>query len=97
MNTAISQEQKRQAHGMIERLAPEKLSAAVGILEAMLDPFDRLLAKAEIDDEPVTEEDLRDIEEAIEWSKHNKAIPFEQVVTELGFTMEEITNYQGPL
>ena len=82
---------------MIDRLAPEKLSTAVGILEAMLDSFDILLAKAEIDDEPVTEEDLREIEEDLKWSELNKAIPFEQVVTDLGFTMEEVTNYQGPL
>ena len=60
---------------MIERLAPEKLSA-------------------EIDDEPVTEQELRDIEAGREWFIHNKGTPFEQVVAELGFTMEEVTNYR---
>lgn len=46
---------------MIDRLAPEKLSALVGLLEVLLDPFDRLLATAEIDDEPLTEAELRDM------------------------------------
>ncbi len=62
----------------------------------MLDPFDRALATAEIDDEPVTEEELREIEASREWFKHNQGTPFEQVVTELGFTMEEVTNYRDP-
>ena len=34
--------------------------------------------------------------EASEWLKRNTGIPFEQVVAELGFTMEEVTNYQDP-
>ena len=96
MNTEFTQQQKHLAHGMIERLAPEKLSAVVGLLEILLDPFDRVLAAAEIDDEPVTEEDMRDIESSREWFKHNEGIPFEQVVAELGFTMEEVTNYKDP-
>ena len=96
MDPDITQYQKQHAHGMIERLAPEKLSVVVGLLEVLLDPFDRALAIAEIDDEPVTEEELRDIEASREWFKHNEGIPFEQVVAELGFTMEEITNYKDP-
>lgn len=94
MNTEFNQQQKQHAHGMIDRLASEKLSAVVGLLEVLLDPFDRALATAEIDDEPVTEEDIRDIEASREWFKHNEGIPFEQVVAELGFTMEEVTNHQ---
>lgn len=96
MNNESTQQQKQHAHGMIERLAPEKLSAIVGLLEVMLDPFDRALATAEIDDEPVTEEERRDIEAARQWFEHNQGTPFEQAVTELGLTMEEVTNYKDP-
>ncbi|MGA2051614.1 MAG: hypothetical protein ABSG96_28450 [Terracidiphilus sp.] len=96
MNPELTHQQKRHAHGMIERLAPEKLSAVVGLLEVMLDPFDRALATAEIDDEPVTEEERRDIEASREWFQHNQGTPFEQVVAELGLTMEEVANYQDP-
>ena len=95
MNTDFAQ-QKQHAHGLIELLAPEKLSAIVGLLEVMLDPVDRALAAADIDDEPVTDKEMRYIEASREWFKHNKGIPFEQVVSELGFTMDEVKNYQDP-
>lgn len=94
MNPELTEQRKQHAHGMIERLPPEKLSAVVGLLEVLLDPFDRALATAEIDDEPVTEEERRDIEATREWFQHNKGIPFEQAVAELGLTMEEVTNDQ---
>ena len=96
MNAELTHQQKQHAHGMIERLAPEKFSAVVGLLELLLDPFDRALATAEIDDEPVTEEDRHDIEASREWFQHNQGTPFEQVVAELGLTMEEVTNYKDP-
>lgn len=80
---------------MIERLTPKQLSALVGLLEAMLDPFDRALATAAIDDEPVTEEERRDIEASREWFQHNRGTPLEQAVTELGLTMKEVTNYSA--
>lgn len=94
MDTELTQQKKQLAHGMIERLAPEKLSAVVGLLEVMLDPFDRALASATIDDEPVTEEERRDIEALREWSKQNPGTAFEHAITELGLTMEEVTNYK---
>jgi len=49
-----------------------------------------------LDDEPMTEEDERAVKESREWFKHNPGIPFEQVVAELGFTMEEVKNYKDP-
>ena len=93
MNTDITQ-QKQHAHGMIERLAPEKLTAVVGLLEVLLDPLDRALAAAGMDDEPVTEKERRDIEASREWFIHNEGIPFEQVVANLGLTMEEVLNHK---
>lgn len=95
MNTDFAQ-QRQHAHGLIELLAPEKLTAVVGLLEILLDPLHRALAAAEIDDEPVTEEDMRDIEASREWFKHNKGVPFEQVVAELGLTMQEVIDYKDP-
>jgi len=89
-------QQKQQAHIMLELLAPEKLSAVVGLLEVMLDPVARAIANAPIDDEPVTEEEAKALEEAREWLKHNKGIPHEQVLAELGVTQEEIDSYREP-
>jgi hypothetical protein len=87
---------RQHVHELIDRLPPAQLSALETILQSMLDPFDRALAAAEIDDEPVTEEERRDIEASREWFQHNEGIPFEQVVAELGFTMEEVANYKDP-
>lgn len=87
-----SSNEKQQAHELIERLPPTQLSAVIGLLEAMLDPFPRALANAPIDDEPVTAEEEKALAEAREWSKHNKSIPHEQVPRELGITQEEVNN-----
>jgi hypothetical protein len=89
-----STSEKKQAHELIERLPPTQLSAVVGLLEAMLDPFARALANAPIDDEPVTMEEEKALAEAREWLKHNKGIPHEQVLAELGITQEEINNFK---
>lgn len=68
----------------------------MSLLEVLLDPFDRVLATAEIDDEPTTDDDRRNIEASREWFKHNKGTSFEKAVAELGLTMEEVVNYQEP-
>jgi hypothetical protein len=91
-----SQQERRQAHSYLDRLPDAQVSAVRGLLEAMLDPVSRALANAPIDDEPVTEEEDRAAAEAHEWLEHNPGIPFEQVVAELGFTMEEVRNYRDP-
>ena len=91
-----AQPEKRQAHAYLDRLSEAQLSAVRGLLEAMLDPAARALANAPVDDEPVTEEEERAVAEARESLKRNGGIPLEQVVAELGFTMEEVKNYQDP-
>ena len=92
MNSELTQQQKQHPHCMIERLAPETLSAVVGLLEVMLDPFDRALAAAEIDDEPVSDEERSDIEASRKWFQHNQGTPFGQAVTEPGLSMEEVSD-----
>ena len=86
----------QHARQLLDHLAPDQVAAVVHVMEVMLDPVSRALANAPIDDEPVTEEEERAVAEAREWLKNNPGIPFEQVVAELGFTMEEIRNHQDP-
>jgi hypothetical protein len=86
---------RQHAHDLIDRLPETQLSALVGLLETIVDPVAAALHRAPIDDEPVTEAEERAVQEAREWLKHNPGIPFEQVVAELGLTMEEVKNYQG--
>ena len=87
---------KEHAYELIDRLPPTQLSAVVGLLEAMLDPVSRAIANAPFDDEPVTAAEEKSLAEASEWLKHNKPIPHEQVLAELGITQEEINHFQEP-
>jgi len=87
---------KRHAHELIERLSSGQVSAVVSLLEAMLDPVEIALANATLDDEPLTPEGAKALDESREWRKHNVGIPHEQVLAELGLTQEEIDNYQEP-
>jgi hypothetical protein len=87
---------KEHAYELIDRLAPAQLNAVVGLLEAMVDPVSRAIADAPIDAEPLTAEEEKALGEAREWLKHNKGIPHEQVLAELGITQEEINNFKQP-
>lgn len=87
---------KQHAHQLLDQLDPGQLAAVVHLLEVMADPVARAIANAPVDDEPVTEEEERALGEAREWLKHNKPIPHEQVLAELGITQEEIENYREP-
>lgn len=90
-------EQKQQAHAMIDLLMPDKLPAAVSLLEGMLDPVARAIANAPADDEPLTADDVQALAEAREWLKHNQPIPHAQVLAELGITMQEIEDFREPV
>jgi hypothetical protein len=87
---------KQHAHELIDLLAPSQVSAAVGMLESLLDPVARAIANAPIDDEPLTAADEKALAEAREWSKQNKGTPHEEFLAELGITQEEIDNYREP-
>ena len=54
----------------------------------------RAVANAPVDDEPLTAEEAHALDEARAWPIHNEPIPREQVLAELGITLEEIENYQ---
>jgi hypothetical protein len=95
METNPNQE-RQQAHALLDMLSVEKLNAVRSLLEVMVYPVSRALANAPVDDEPTTEDEERAVAEAREWLKNNPGIPFEQVVTELGLTMEEVQNYRDP-
>lgn len=95
--THDSSDEKNQAHELIERLAPNQVSAVVGLLEAMVRPVSRAGARdTPTDDEPLTPEAEGALNQAREWLMHNTGIPHEQVLAELGITMEEIKRLKDP-
>ena len=81
-------ETRRHVHQLIDRLPPAQLAAVEGPLETMVDP--------EIEDEKISAEEAQAVARSREWFKHNEGTPFEEVVSELGFTMEQIRNSKGP-
>jgi hypothetical protein len=84
---ATTSEAKQHAHQLLDQLDPGQLDAVVRLLEIMTDPDTA-------DDEPVTEEEERAVAASKEWFKINQGIPFEQVVAELGLTMEQIRGHK---
>jgi hypothetical protein len=80
---------KQQAHELIDRLSTGQVFAVVGLLQAMLDPVSVALANAPIDDEPVSEEEARDIAEARAAFARGEVVSNEEVLADFGLTAED--------
>jgi hypothetical protein len=80
---------KQEAHELIDAMAPGQVTAVVGLLKVMLDPFTRTLANAPYDDEPVSEEEAREIAEDRVLPARGEGIPNEEVLAEFGLTAED--------
>ena len=80
---------KQQAHELIESMAPGQVSAVVGLLKVMLDPFTRTLANAPYDDEPVSAEEAREIAEARASLARGEGVSHDEVLAEFGLTAED--------
>ena len=71
-----------KAHELIGQLDPGKLAAVVHLLEVMI--------HGDEEDEEISAEEEAAVARSKEWFKHNEGIPFEQVVSDLGFSMDQI-------
>jgi hypothetical protein len=83
---------KQHAHELIERLDPSQVSAAVGMLERLLDPVARGIANAPIDDEPETEEERQAVAKSKAWfqQRAGQGIAHEEVLAEFGLTPDDL-------
>jgi hypothetical protein len=82
-------DEKQHAHELIDRMAPGQVAAVVGLLEIMLDPLARTLASAPYDDESVSAEEAREVEDAKASLARGEGIPHQEVLTEFGLTSED--------
>ena len=73
---------KEHAYELIDRLPPTQLSAVVGLLEAMLDPFS--LASAPVEEEELTPETAAALERARASLARGEGIPHEEILREFG-------------
>jgi hypothetical protein len=88
---------KQNAHALLDRLPADQITVAVRFLEfLLLDPAARAIATAPVEDEEIGEEEEQSVARSKEWFRHNDGIPFEQVVAELGFTMDQIRDHKDP-
>lgn len=72
---------RQQAHALLDLLSEEKLNAVRGLLEVIVDE----------DEEELTEEDRRALRASSEYFRSGgQGVPFERVVADLGFTMDQV-------
>lgn len=72
----------KQAHALLDQLPPAKLGVVRSLLEVMVD---------DDEDEELTQEDRSALRASDEYFRNGgQGIPFEQVVAELGFSMEQV-------
>jgi hypothetical protein len=84
-----STDEKQHAHELIDRMAPGQVAAVVSLLEIMLDPLARTLASAPYDDEPVSAEEVREVEAAKASLARGEGIPHKEVLAEFGLTSKD--------
>jgi hypothetical protein len=80
---------KEHAHELIDRMAPGQVAIVVGLLEIILDPLARTLANAPFDDEPVSEDEAREIAASRASLARGEGIPHEEVLAEFGLSTED--------
>lgn len=77
------QQERQQAHALLDLLPPAKLGAVRSLLEVMIDD--------DGEEEELTEEQGQALLASREYFRRGgQGIPFEQAVADLGFTMEQI-------
>ncbi len=90
-----TQQARQQAHALLDFLPPDQLSAVRELLATMVDPVQRALALAPLEDEVITEEEELAVAEAREWRKNNKPIPMEDVLADFGLTAADFEKMAG--
>jgi len=84
MASDLTQE-RQQAQALLERLSAEKLKVVRSLLEVIVD-----------DEEELTDEDRRAVAASRDYfERGGEGISFEQVVADLGFTMDQVRGGKG--
>jgi hypothetical protein len=80
------QQERQQAHALIDLLPPEKLNAVRNLLEVMAEPLSRALALAPFEDEEITSEMAAELDQARASLARGEGIPHEEILREFGLT-----------
>jgi hypothetical protein len=83
METERNQE-RRQAHALLDALPAEKLNAVRNLLEVMVEPLARSLALAEVEEEDVRPDTAAALDRARASLARGERIPHDEVLREFG-------------
>lgn len=83
---------KQEAHKLIERISVAQASAVVTLITSMLDPVDRAIANAPIEDEEISDEENRAVAASKAWlAEHpGEGTPHEELLAEFGIKPEDL-------
>ena len=87
------QQERKQAHALLDQLPPAKLGAVRSLLEVMVDDD-------EDEDEELTDEDRRAIQVGLESLEKHGTVSMEEVLADFGLTMvdfEKMAHEPDPL
>ncbi|HWE83753.1 MAG TPA: hypothetical protein VG267_02335 [Terracidiphilus sp.] len=76
--------ERQQAHFLLDALPDEKVRAVRGLLEVMLEPISKSLAKAPVEEEDVNEETAATLDRARASLARGEGIPHDEILREFG-------------
>ena len=85
MELNLNQE-RRQAHALLDMLPAEKLNAVRALLEGMVEPLARSLGLAPVEEEEITVETAAALNRARASLARGEGIPHEEILREFGLT-----------
>jgi hypothetical protein len=77
-------EERKQAHALLDMLPPDKLSAVRGLLEAMVEPLTRSLSTAPVEEEDITPETAAALDRARASLSRGEGVPHDEILREFG-------------
>jgi len=83
MEPNLNQE-RQQAHALLDMLPAEKLNAVRSLLEVMVEPLARSLALAAVEEEELTPETAAALDRARASLARGEGIPHEEILREFG-------------
>ena len=78
------QQERQQAHELLDMLPDEKLNAVRTLLEVMVEPLSRSLTLAAVEEEELTPETTASLERARASLARGEGIPHEEILREFG-------------
>jgi len=79
-------QERRQAHALLDMLPAEKLNAVRSLLEVMVEPLSRSLALAPMEEEEITADTAASLDRARASLARGEGIPHQEILREFGLT-----------